>query len=150
MNLVSFETNRVAGRGINVPHGVLFPIGALEERAVVLAQTVHIVRGQERGNLQQLIGEDEPADVHGVKAEEYFMNAHCGLCIMHIRDALPHMTAPSLLMTANPKFSAESIILYLSLSLPPNSRFISGAVSGRYGTSNRFASASEICRKVSI
>lgn len=82
VNLVSFETNRVAGRGIHVPHGVLFPIGALEERAVVLAQTVHIVRGQERGNLQQLIGEDEPADVHGVKAEEYFMNAHCGLCTL--------------------------------------------------------------------
>ena len=61
--------NLIIGRRIGVPHGVLLPIGALEQRSVVLSQSVDVVRGQERRDLQQLVGEDEPTDFHGIEAK---------------------------------------------------------------------------------
>ena len=107
----------------------------------MLAQAVNVVRGEQSGNLQQLIGEDEPSDVHGIKTgKSDFVN----WTFLKEPLAFSYMTVPSVLMTANPKFAPEIIILYLSPSPPPNSRSISGVVSGKYGTSKRFASASEI------
>ena len=72
--------NLIIGRRIGVPHCVLLPIGALEQRSVVLSQSVDVVRGQERRDLQQLVGEDEPTDVHGIKAKS--MTAICSQSFM--------------------------------------------------------------------
>ena len=56
-------------RLVKVPHGVGAPLCALEQRGAVLAQPVDEVRRQQRGQLQQLVGEDHAADLDGVEAE---------------------------------------------------------------------------------
>ena len=53
---------------VPVPHGVLGPAGSVpQEGPSVLAQAVDEPGGQEGGELQQLVGEDEAGGVDGVE-----------------------------------------------------------------------------------